>query len=508
MSQLENPSSPGIGEGYYEGHWFEPPSSSFGQTGNLPANPAYPQSPNENQARQTLQASRCKSPYSQIARSPPQDIKVRSLRKNGRPTLHEDSLTSSHGATQRPSKIKFTADQISYMESWFQRHSHPYPSSDEKKEIANQTRLTIPQVAQWFQNKRKRSKPPPNSTSTSSSVTFGRSEEPKGAHDIGKGIGIRSPNFKQGLRSREPSSASLENWRITPPQDEPAPHLKYTNLQDDHQPPQFQIYTGKTIINSAPGMTSPYTVIPPSENTPREVLNSREPQASSFGNDGDESFTTRISKQGKRIYTANHPPERQGEHQKFQCTYCYKGFSAPQSRNQHEKKNHGPRDQYVCMLGGPRAFDDHGRSKCAFCPCLNPSEDHLSTNHDIHACSHKDAGQRTSPRLDSFIRHMKSIHKAVVESAPLSWTQPVDSDIHDKNRRQYCGFCRKTLVSSRERQIHVNDHFARTDKVYDMTGWTPYKEGFSQSILPEHAATSNEYGFETNAFPDFDYSAA
>uniref|UniRef100_A0AC34QWT7 Homeobox domain-containing protein n=1 Tax=Panagrolaimus sp. JU765 TaxID=591449 RepID=A0AC34QWT7_9BILA len=67
----------------------------------------------------------------------------------------DPSQNQSNGKRKVP-KV-FSKEAINKFRSWlFQNLSHPYPSEDQKKQLANDTGLTILQVNNWFINARRR----------------------------------------------------------------------------------------------------------------------------------------------------------------------------------------------------------------------------------------------------------------------------------------------------------------------------------------------------------------
>eukprot|EP00080_Pristionchus_pacificus_P020714 PDM80734.1 unc-62 [Pristionchus pacificus] len=69
-----------------------------------------------------------------------------------------ESVTSdcTGGGKRKVPKV-FSKEAITKFRSWlFQHLSHPYPSEEQKKQLANETGLTILQVNNWFINARRR----------------------------------------------------------------------------------------------------------------------------------------------------------------------------------------------------------------------------------------------------------------------------------------------------------------------------------------------------------------
>jgi hypothetical protein len=75
---------------------------------------------------------------------------------SGDGTADEDSETNGHNKQQKKRGI-FPKLATNIMRAWlFQHLTHPYPSEEQKKELAEQTGLTLSQVNNWFINARRR----------------------------------------------------------------------------------------------------------------------------------------------------------------------------------------------------------------------------------------------------------------------------------------------------------------------------------------------------------------
>lgn len=73
------------------------------------------------------------------------------FRRNWAPTILDGH--------QRPAKRLFTPDIKRMLKQWLvQRRNNPYPSRDEKKELAFRTGLTYTQICNWFANWRRKLK--------------------------------------------------------------------------------------------------------------------------------------------------------------------------------------------------------------------------------------------------------------------------------------------------------------------------------------------------------------
>ncbi|EFP00239.1 CRE-UNC-62 protein [Caenorhabditis remanei] len=76
--------------------------------------------------------------------------------EDGRDSVLSDSANGSQNGKRKVPKV-FSKEAITKFRAWlFQNLSHPYPSEDQKKQLAKETGLTILQVNNWFINARRR----------------------------------------------------------------------------------------------------------------------------------------------------------------------------------------------------------------------------------------------------------------------------------------------------------------------------------------------------------------
>lgn len=76
--------------------------------------------------------------------------------EDGRDSVLSDSANGSQNGKRKVPKV-FSKEAITKFRAWlFQNLSHPYPSEEQKKQLAKETGLTILQVNNWFINARRR----------------------------------------------------------------------------------------------------------------------------------------------------------------------------------------------------------------------------------------------------------------------------------------------------------------------------------------------------------------
>ena len=183
------------------------------------------------------------------------------------------------------------------------------------------------------------------------------------------------------------------------------------------------------------------------------------------------------------LYRRSVAPSRQGD-KKLQCTWCNRGYRYRSDWVRH-LETHDPQQKWICMHKGPRLVNK-GNVTCAFCGESNPGDKHLN-KHSAFLCSQKPEDQRTFPRADGLLRHMKYSHQASIETPPDSWRVPE----HENDTQQFwCGFCEKHLWTTWESRLeHMENHFVGDD--IDMTRWR--LEGGLVDDLLKASTTANTY---------------
>ena len=161
------------------------------------------------------------------------------------------------------------------------------------------------------------------------------------------------------------------------------------------------------------------------------------------------------------------------EGKRYQCTWCFKAFSRLQEWNRHERSVHFELKKFVCMPNGSakHSFSStYPFHNCVFCCCVHPDPGHLRTQHGTAACLTKSYHERTFPRKDGLVQHIKGSHADGLLADPNElaswWTRAGDVDEDDPCWE--CGFCGQDNMSWPERYKHVGDHFKRNA---DMRTW-------------------------------------
>ncbi|KAJ5802621.1 uncharacterized protein N7503_005071 [Penicillium pulvis] len=123
--------------------------------------------------------------------------------------------------TENLSRPRLTKEQVETLENQFQ--AHPKPSSNTKRQLAAQTNLSLPRVANWFQNRRAKAKQQKRQEefekmqkAKAEAEELARrksdsSDQPSGSQSSAKEEPERSPNPKQLSSVKAESSAKAED---------------------------------------------------------------------------------------------------------------------------------------------------------------------------------------------------------------------------------------------------------------------------------------------------------
>ena len=389
------------------------------------------------------------------------------------PATNRRSLRPARSARPRHQnkqerRRNFTEDQCRFLESWID--SNPYPKPDELNALAKQTDHTPGQVNGWFSRYRKRksiriSHEEPNrlSDAWAAQITpgFGESHLPGEPSGTNMEVEDQSASLhKIFLPCR--SISPLETYLHTSSRDEGFPPLTADNLQSDNNPPYFSTRGGRTVgRRDALSRSSKATETAQEQRPPSQPLR----QQSGFSIQSSDTAGRPKGKKGQRIIEP--PPSAPGRlgDKKFQCTKCNRGHKY-RSDWVRDEENHIPQQSWTCMQSGPRLVIK-GNVTCPFCGESNPTDEHLSAEHNTTLCFQKPEQDRTFKRHDGLLRHMNGVHNASIKQPPDVWR----SALHENDTQQFwCGFCEEFLRTTwKSRLDHLENHFSRDD--FDMTRW-------------------------------------
>ena len=383
------------------------------------------------------------------------------------------------------------------LQFWLDNHrDRPYPLGDEKLALATLTKLTPIQVQQWFSNKRRRGFNPKSnvtpsgiSETTSTRMAFDAS---KMGHDLGQLAQqmtvTHSPRTDgelygpagQAIQMHEPSnypqrpSPTLQSYLYTHPRDENAPLVTSMNLMNNRRPRNF-LPTPSYEKLPPDGSDSSWIRVPSADgglgvgSIPMSRLSTQQSATSRLSN-SSQGLTA--GRKGRKLYPSGEqaPRAREGD-KKFQCTWCYAGFSRRGDWQRHEEVQHAPQKIYECMPRGPRMLDDAGQQVCVFCDELEPTDEHLQNAHKVVNCLRAPHDERRFHRGDHLKRHVKDAHST--KSYHKSWEIPVYQAGMEPH--YWCGFCARWLKTWKERVTHVAKHFVTEN--LDMMSWNMQAAG-------------------------------
>ncbi|CEJ80443.1 hypothetical protein VHEMI00625 [[Torrubiella] hemipterigena] len=383
--------------------------------------------------------------------------------------VEEPTLGQSAAAPSAPinvvSKRSSTrsAKKTRPLSNWFASHlDHPYPSEDEKSELAEACGLTKTQVVNWFANARRRHRMSAQSLFNSAQV-------------FRQGSPMPTALFPQNM-------SPIDRWRNSPPSDEPtsataiqsaarastSPHVNTEEIGG-----KFAPRDGSVSSLSDDGFMYPgYPGQSQNERTSISGSSAHSQQSSemhfNLSNPGsfDEGAPEMANARTKSDFTG--PVV-------FRCTFCWQRFRKRYDWVRHERSVHVPGlDTYVCgiPLSPNQSFllwrPGQTSPECIFCGDANPTHEHIQS-HEWNSCAERSDGERTFARKDHVWQHLMKFHhckKWPGWQPDLSILQHRHEVIHSQ-----CGFCQVKMTTWDERAQHLTAHFRRgaieEDWIYD-----------------------------------------
>lgn len=357
------------------------------------------------------------------------------------PNTPISDLNIKRSRAGRNSKLPLAA--LNKLQAWLDAHQeNPYPSAEEKRQLATECGITEKQVTTWFTNARARQLSPLDTWLSSASEEEGATESAiASAAETSPGFTYLSSNWSSTAGG---ASATRRAGSIS----------------------------GSSAF-SAPGVARPQ----PSRRGKKK--NYRRTNAAA-----QNTLQSFVSPNQSPIDTIE-PPS--GDQEMWQCTFCYRHL-VPKSWRRHEETQHRPRAHWTCMLTGPRlsipqrtdanpAASASGgnnpsstrtsgsKTYCAFCMTPDPSEAHFHTSHRISECAKRPLIERTFYRPDHLRQHIRNFHGATLyDVVQARWKRSPDEVERKKGETGVdegwvCGFCGEGLRTWSVRETHIAGHF-------------------------------------------------
>ncbi|KAJ6129473.1 hypothetical protein N7512_002253 [Penicillium capsulatum] len=369
------------------------------------------------------------------------------------PGLFEDVLADlakdcpSKTLADRPIKPKsfprLPSGAVKVLRLWFhQHHDSPYPTSDERQELEQQTGLNQTQISNWFANARRRKR------RTKEHVPSPRPEIDPTAHSL------LSP---------------LERWQHSPPESEPAATSDILQaLESTSAPSDWSLVYGSDKSSL-------------SENSSGSSFMFGAPSMGNFEHSGSSASDTSFNPPNWHFQRPPTPlpgirPRRRRRkvsrsafrleksitqrNRAYQCTFCCESFRSKYDWVRHEKALHISVDWWRCAPEGGLIEID-GINVCVFCHAPDADENHLET-HNYLRCRDRSPELRVFSRKDHLSQHLRLMHN-VKDHRFLDRWRDVTLELHSR-----CGFCNSSFKTWEERMDHLAEHFKQGA---DMSQW-------------------------------------
>ncbi|KAI1057179.1 hypothetical protein LB507_002207 [Fusarium sp. FIESC RH6] len=332
------------------------------------------------------------------------------------------------------------------LRNWYLSNlDHPYPSEEEKVDLAQQSGLSRSQVVNWFANTRRRHR---MSSTYSASPSRGRQ---------GFAPGSPMPHY---LRK---NMSPLDRWKNSPPDQEPASATAIQNALAAQSSGQSSV-DSDDLVGSGPGSSAsndslwPSTLHEASSNSASSCYSFRSREAHFLSRSGSSSVMEGAS--------TSRPTSSRSRSKKliaFQCTFCRQSFKKKYDWVRHERSIHLPGlDSWVCAL--PVTADqsflvwrmNKEGPQCLFCGQDSPSDEHIQA-HEFETCAERPVSERKFTRKDHLWQHLHKFHGCRKWDG---WKPDLSLLQHRQDIFQsQCGFCQATMNSWEERTDHVAAHY-------------------------------------------------
>ncbi|KAI9731097.1 MAG: hypothetical protein M1818_007954 [Claussenomyces sp. TS43310] len=346
--------------------------------------------------------------------------------------------------------FRFSKEAKSILRIWYNEHKEsPYPTSEEKDELAARTKLKRSQISLWLANTRRRYRsrkaepsqpnpraiPPPNQPKEDMNP-FERwkvlplDEEATAAPVILSYVAASSPPAGSSIQAPVPAPYAASTFETA----------QSTTTQNDY-------FWTQSMASFETGPTSLVHGSSLADNT--IFSHSIAPSVHSQSSKSLPSGRRRRRNQ-HMIHSSNANPTRKDR--PFQCTFCPNtAFSTKYDWQRHEKSQHLSLERWTCCMSSG-TVDSQDGPICAFCGVLFPDTLHLEKHHYL-SCHDKDLAERTFYRKDHFQQHLRLTHATRFHPRMEVWK----SEIVDIKSR--CGFCNARFYTWSARTDHLASHF-------------------------------------------------
>lgn len=343
------------------------------------------------------------------------------------------------------------------LRNWFICHlDHPYPSEEEKVDLASQSGLNRSQVVNWFANTRRRHR--------LSGHLHSQNYSNQNKHNTQKQFKSGSPAPQYMGRN---SMSPLERWRNSPPEDEAASAsaiqsalFEQSSSHGSADNFDLSLFDGPT--SSASGDSFWYANSAFQEPSPNSASS-----CYSFRSAMEHNFLSRSGNSSAGEGPSHSRPtssrSKNSKFQAFQCTFCRQNFKKKYDWVRHERSIHLPGlDSWVCSIPVPADQSylvwrvGESSPRCIFCGKDSPSNEHIQS-HEFDTCAERPVSERKFTRKDHLWQHLHKFHgcrKWDGWKPDLSLLQHRQDTVRSK-----CGFCQKYTESWEERTDHLAQHF-------------------------------------------------
>ena len=357
----------------------------------------------------------------------------RVLRKDGNlpdAKANPDQLapSSSDAQSLNSRQSKFTFAAVTVLENWLlTNQDNPYPSPAQKDSLTHDTGLTQKQVSTWLNNARSRKFQDPLAAYLSSSSDSEAASE-ESVRRAAASLSAESPANSSTIATDFARSVSASST---------------SSAFDDYPAARWAGPSRRGRRKHRRGYAKgyhAYAIASPASSTESVYQSTGSSAASPAAN-----------------YPATPSAYDRPEGPLFQCTFCWMLLSE-KSWKRHEE-THVPQRQWPCMPHNTPCTGSDNKIGCVFCSAEGPLDaDHAHHCHRIAACLKRPLWQRSFPRKDKLVQHLKRYHGTILPGEILDlWSDT--SSPRDTRDSWLCGFCGLHLVGWDVRAKHIGQHF-------------------------------------------------